>query len=88
MRHWLQAEQELSNRGQARSDAAPGNGTSVPARNSDVTPLQGTRAASAATAATTSRDAKRATPPASYSSEKNGGGQNAARRKPSSAPTL
>jgi hypothetical protein len=62
LRHWLQAEQEL-NRGNtttATSETAASNmdatssnsGTNLngtaPSRNSDVTPLQGTRAAAAA----------------------------------------
>ena len=89
MRHWLQAEQELSSGNRSTSSTANGGstGSSAPSRNSDVTPLQGTRAGAAA--ASSARDPKRATPPASYSSEKNGGnGQNAARRKPASAPAL
>lgn len=87
MRHWLQAEQELAS---SRSGQSNGSTVSagVPSRNSDVTPLQGTRAASAASA---SRENKRANPgtPASVGGEKNGNGSGqAAKRKPASAPAL
>ena len=86
MRHWLQAEQELS---QGRDTTTASNRTSIPSRNSDVMPLQGTRAGAATTAA---RDTKRpptATNTQNFGGEKNGNGaQNAARRKPASAPAL
>lgn len=85
MRHWLQAEQELA---QSRGSASSGAGSSpasAPSRNSDVNPLQGTRAAAAASA---SRDPKRAVSSPVTSSEKNGNGAQAPRRKPASAPAL
>jgi hypothetical protein len=86
MRHWLQAEQELA---QGRNTTTESERTSIPARNSDVTPLQGTRAGAAANA---SRDTKRppTTPTSNFGGEKNGngGGQSAARRKSASTPAL
>lgn len=92
MRHWLQAEQELAGMRQdngVRSTGANTTSDAAPARppQSDVTPLQGTRAAAAA-----SREPKRSAPPTSYGSEKstpsNSNGQAAGRRKSSSAPVM
>lgn len=85
MRHWLQAEQEL---GQSRGRNENASRAGTPSRNSDVTPLQGTRAG-AAVSSSSGRDTKRATPPATFA-EKNGNGsaQNASRRKSTSAPAL
>ena len=76
MRHWLQAEQELS---RGSSGNGTQSGANIPARNSDVTPLQGTRAA-AAVAAT--RDSKRTPSP----TEKNGSGQASNSRRKSAPP--
>lgn len=81
-RHWLQAEQELA-----------GSTGRVPARNSDVTPLQGTRAAAAASASASRESngaagAKRGTA-SGLMQEKNGGvTQNGTKRKPAAAPAL
>lgn len=84
MRHWLQAEQELMN---ARA-SQENRGTAVPSRNSDVTPLQGTRAAAAAQASSAARENKRgATGSATVAGEKNGSGAQNARRK-ASTPAL
>lgn len=81
LRHWLQAEQELSG-----SPATYGNGSSSQdiastARHSDVTPLQGTRAASAAARETTPKRGS-ATP---FAREKSSAApsQNAKRKSPS-----
>ena len=79
MRHWLQAEQEL---GQSRDGAESSAQAGAPARNSDITPLQGTRAAAAVNS---SRDMKR-TPAVA---EKNGNGSaQGARRKTAGTPAL
>ena len=84
LRHWLQAEQELGPGRQEDSGRREENaGRSA---NTDVRPLQGTRAGAAA-----SRETKRGTN-APYSGEKstvsNGNSQSAPRRKPASAPPL
>lgn len=92
MRHWLQAEQELSgnraNNGVRSSDSTTSSdAASSRPPQTDVRPLQGTRAAAAA-----SRDPKRSSPPSSFGAEKsapsNGNGQSAARRKSPSAPVM
>ena len=92
MRHWLQAEQELSgnraNPGVRSSDSTTSSdAASSRPPQTDVRPLQGTRAGAAA-----ARDPKRASPPSSFGSEKstpsNGNGQSAARRKSPSAPVM
>lgn len=80
-RHWLQAEQELA--GNTKNNLA-GSTAQVPARNSDVTPLQGTRAAAAAGAS-----AKRGTSTGMPVVDKNSSvAQNGAKRKPAAAPAL
>lgn len=92
LRHWLQAEQELSAR-YANSD--PGrnaqNGRqpeSAPPRNTgtDTRPLQGTRAANAAQRDTTKRSTN--VPFGTEKSGTTGSNQNAAKRKPQSAPVM
>lgn len=88
MRHWLQAEQELAADESSTQDRSSAN---VPSRNSDVTPLQGTRAASAANA---SRDSnKRPSSRSPFSSDRSGADKTtekngSARRKPANAPTM
>lgn len=97
LRHWLQAEQELS--GRDVKNNLSGNTAQVPAPsgNSDVTPLQGTRAAAAVTASASresgSREnggAKRGASPAMSAQDRNGNSsaQNATKRKPATAPAL
>ena len=86
LRHWLQAEQELTSARSisgAESDTV-GAQSSSPSANSDVRPLQGTRAAAAA-----GRDNKRgSTPPFERNSSGSSNPSSAARRKPTSAPVL
>jgi hypothetical protein len=93
LRHWLQAEQELSARkgGQAQAQAQPERASALSApRNTgtDTRPLQGTRAG-AATAAATQREPKRGSN-VPFGTDKSGtsNGQNAAKKKPSNAPTM
>lgn len=81
MRHWLQAEQELGVTRSTKNNLA-GNTAQVPAPNSDVTPLQGTRAAAAVNASRENSGAKRTTSSALPVTEKNGNGaQNGTKRK-------
>ena len=81
LRHWLQAEQELN-------ATSPDNGIrpEATAPQTDIRPLQGTRAGAAA-----NRDSRRGSN-APFTGEKtavgNGNSQSAARRKPASAPAL
>ena len=81
LRHWLQAEQELN-----QPVNSPREERTSQAANTDVRPLQGTRAGAAA-----SREPKRGSNPP-FSGEKsavgNGSSQTAARRKPASAPPM
>ncbi len=83
MRHWLQAEQELA-RPSSNGASSSSTNASAPARNSDVTPLQGTRAGAAVSS---TQSAKRTASSAPVAAEKNGNGasQNGARRKPTAA---
>lgn len=84
MRHWLQAEQELSS-GHAGEGASYESGASVSINTgSDVRPLQGTRAAAAA-----SRETRRGSN-APFAGERAGSShqQSAARRKPGNASVL
>lgn len=48
LRHWLQAEQELAGQAGGASSGAATSAGAAPSAPSDVRPLQGTRAASAA----------------------------------------
>ena len=87
LRHWLQAEQELSARHAGAQASAPARASEPTApRNTgtDTRPLQGTRAAAAA-----QRDTKRSTN-VPFGTEKSGASnnQNAARRKPQNAPMM
>jgi len=87
LRHWLQAEQELS--GRDTKNNLSGNTAQVPARDSDVTPLQGTRAAAAATASATRENGsgKRGTSSGTPAQDRNGNNaaQNGTKRKPAAA---
>jgi hypothetical protein len=95
LRHWLQAEQELSSRHANRVDQNQSVGNSrasesSPLRNTgtDTRPLQGTRAAGAAQR-DANRDPKRSTNvPFGTERSGSGNGQNAAKRKPSNAPLM
>lgn len=100
LRHWLQAEQELSGRHARReeerpragdpSTAQPGASEPGQPRNTavEIRPLQGTRAGAAAQREP-ARDPKRGTPvPFGADKAGSGNGQNTARRKPANAPVL
>ena len=84
LRHWLQAEQELNANRQETPTRS--EGSAMRTANTDVRPLQGTRAGSAM-----NRETKRGTS-APFSGEKssvsNGNSQAAARRRPANAPPL
>ena len=84
LRHWLQAEGEL---GSSRNENETRPEDSVPTNTgSDVSPLQGTRAAAAL-----NRENRRgsATPfNPGKNAPGNGNAQSAARRKPTNAPAL
>lgn len=70
MRHWLQAEEELRTERNGASQPQP---ATMPSRNSDVTPLQGTRAAAAATKSGATREGgKRGGSATPFGAEKNG----------------
>ena len=79
MRHWFQAERELSVSSSDSSARSMGGTTQSTNTGSDVRPLQGTRAAAAA-----SREPKRGSN-APFSGEKNG---QASRRKSPQSPVL
>jgi hypothetical protein len=84
LRHWLEAEQELGSNRQQNSPREEESARSSP--NTDVRPLQGTRAGAAA-----NREPKRGSN-APFTGEKssvsNGNSQAAARRRPANAPPL
>lgn len=86
LRHWLQAEQELSARSAGTREPAGPTETSSAPRNTgtDTRPLQGTRAAQAA-----QRDSKRSTN-VPFGSEKSGStnGQHPSKRKAANAPLM
>ena len=93
LRHWLQAEQELSaryaNRGQQNDYTESRRENESASRNTgtDTRPLQGTRAGAAAQR-DSNRDMKRSTN-VPFGTEKSApGNQNAGKRKPTSTPTM
>jgi hypothetical protein len=87
LRHWLQAEQELSARNSTASQPASASSEtpSEPPRNTgtDTRPLQGTRAAQAA-----QRDTKRGSSVPFGSEKGSANGQQSAKRKPANAPLM
>ena len=90
LRHWLQAEQELSTRYSSRGESNHNAQSARPAEASprntgtDVRPLQGTRAGAAA-----QRDAapKRSTN-VPFGTEKSAANQNSTKKKPQGAPMM
>jgi hypothetical protein len=95
LRHWLQAEQELSaryaNRSEQSQDSPDSRANELGSpRNTgtDTRPLQGTRAGAAAQR-DSNRDTKRSTNvPFGTEKSSSGNSQNAAKRKPSNAPVM
>jgi hypothetical protein len=87
LRHWLQAEQELSSHQASHAQTEPARTPASGApRNTgtDTRPLQGTRAGAAA-----QREPKRSTNvPFGTDKSTSSNGQNAAKRKPSNAPVM